>query len=85
VAGEYDDVRAGYPPELVDTVVESLGRAPRRAIEVGAGTGKATSVFAARFAPIVCLEPDAQMADVLRSNGWPGVEVVVSTKRSPRW
>ena len=78
VADEYNDVRAGYAPELVDTVLESLGRVPRRAIEVGAGTGKATSVFAARFAPIVCLEPDVQMAEVLRRDAPPGVEVVVS-------
>jgi len=48
VADEYDDVRAGYAPELVDTVFDYLGRVPRRAIEVGAGTGKATSAFAGR-------------------------------------
>jgi SAM-dependent methyltransferase len=78
VADEYDDVRAGYAPELVDTVFDYLGRVPRRAIEVGAGTGKATSAFAGRGAPVVCLEPDPQMANMLRRADRPGVEVVVS-------
>jgi SAM-dependent methyltransferase len=78
VADEYDDVRAGYAPELAAAVFDYLGQVPRRAIEVGAGTGKATSAFAGRGAPIVCLEPDPQMADVLRTADRPGVEVVVS-------
>jgi SAM-dependent methyltransferase len=36
-----------------------------RALEVGAGTGKATRVFAARGIEVTALEPDADMAKVL--------------------
>lgn len=79
VAEQYDEVRAGYTDELVQSVFDYLGRAPSRAVEVGAGTGKATAVFAARGVPIVCVEPDAQMAAVLsaRFASAPGVEVTV--------
>ncbi len=78
VAEAYDDVRAGYVSQLADAVFAYLGSAPLRAIEVGAGTGKATSVFAGRVPSIVCLEPAEQMAAVLRRAEWPGVEVIVS-------
>jgi SAM-dependent methyltransferase len=80
VADSYDDVRAGYPAELVDMVLDYLGRPPSRVVEVGAGTGKATEAFAARDLPIVCVEPDPLMATVLRRRfvGLPRVVVVPS-------
>jgi SAM-dependent methyltransferase len=76
VAGAYDDVRAGYPDELADAVFGYLGRVPRRIVEVGAGTGKGTAAFAGRGAAITCLEPDPQMARVLRGR-LPDVDVRV--------
>ena len=44
---------------------------------MGAGTGKATVVFAARGIPLVCIEPDPRMAGVLHRNtaSYPGVRV----------
>ncbi|GAB3416807.1 class I SAM-dependent methyltransferase [Flindersiella endophytica] len=79
VAEQYDDVRAGYTDELVQSVFDYLGRVPERSVEVGAGTGKATAAFAARGVPIVCVEPDRQMADVLaaRFADVPSVEVAI--------
>lgn len=82
VADEYDGVRPGYPDSLVDAVLTYAG-APRRIVEVGAGTGKATAVFAARSGPGVpvrCVEPDPRMAMVLRDRlaGHPQVDVEVS-------
>jgi SAM-dependent methyltransferase len=67
VAEDFDRVRLRYPDDLVDDVLSYSGRAGtrRRALEVGAGTGKATLAFAARSVPIVALEPDEAMAAVL--------------------
>jgi SAM-dependent methyltransferase len=76
VAREYDEVRAGYPAELVDAVFGYLGRVPDRIVEVGAGTGKATGLFAGRGAALTCLEPDPAMAEVLRER-FPEAEVLV--------
>lgn len=65
VAQVYDDVRQGYPPELADTVLGYLGRVPEAIVDVGAGTGKASELFAGRAARITCVEPDPAMAAVL--------------------
>jgi len=79
VAEAYDRYRPTYPDVLAADVV---GLAPgRRFVEVGAGTGKATAVFAAHDLDLTCVEPDAGMAAVLsrRFTGDPRVRVVVST------
>jgi SAM-dependent methyltransferase len=56
-----------------------LGLVPARtAIEVGAGTGLATAVFAREELSIIAVEPDPDMAEALRRRRLPGVEVVVS-------
>lgn len=70
VAELYDKARAGYPDALVDDVVRLAGAdgSPVRALEVGAGTGKATVSFAARGLQIVALEPSTAMAAVARRN-----------------
>jgi SAM-dependent methyltransferase len=83
VAGEYDRVRPAFPEALADDVL-AYSRAAldgRRALEVGAGTGRATTMFARRGVPVVAVEPDEAMADVLagRVAGRPGVEVVRTT------
>lgn len=75
-AALYDRVRPSYPEALVDAVI---ARAPgKRVLEVGAGTGKATAVFAKRDLAITALEPGAAMASLLRANV-PAVTVVEST------
>lgn len=69
VAELYDRARPSYPPELVDDVLAFAGvAAGDPALEVGAGTGKATVLFASRGLRIVALEPSAEMASVARSN-----------------
>jgi trans-aconitate methyltransferase len=66
VAEEYDRVRPGYPAELFEDI---LGySSPTTALEIGAGTGKATRVFASRGVQVVALEPDPGMALVLRQH-----------------
>lgn len=79
-ATAYDAARPGYPEEAVAHV---LGRtAVEVAVEIGAGTGKATASFASRVGRIICVEPSAEMAAVLEQRQLPGVEVVVSTLES---
>jgi SAM-dependent methyltransferase len=69
VAELYDLARPSYPAELVDDVLAFAGASSGdRALEVGAGTGKATALFAARGVKVVALEPSAEMAAVARRN-----------------
>jgi SAM-dependent methyltransferase len=79
VAREYDRARPSYPDALVDDVVAELPG--RDVVDVGAGTGKATVLFAARGLRITCIEPDDGMAAVLAENcsALPEVEIVVSS------
>lgn len=64
VATRYDAVRPSYPVAVVDDVLARSGA--QRALEVGAGTGKATVLFGERGLDIVALEPGAQLAALLR-------------------
>jgi SAM-dependent methyltransferase len=79
-ADAYDEGRPAYPDRLIDDVLSYAGPGCRRAVEVGAGTGKASAQFAARGLDLVCLEPDRQMAAVLvtRCRPWPAMEVRVT-------
>jgi len=79
-ADQYERYRLGYPDELVDAVLQYAERPVRSALEVGAGTGKATRLFASRGIEVTALEPDPDMARVLEwtTRGIP-VESVLST------
>jgi SAM-dependent methyltransferase len=78
IAELYDQARPTYPPALIDDVLGFAGAGPGdHAVEVGAGTGKATVLFAERGVRILALEPSAEMAQIARRNaaGFPNVEV----------
>ena len=79
-AENYERYRMGYPDELARAVLRYAGRDIRTALEVGAGTGKATRVFAARGIQVTALEPDPEMAGVLRrtTDGLPVQPMVVT-------
>jgi len=81
VAELYDRARPSYPAALVDDVLE-LAPVERQCevLEVGAGTGKATVLFAARGVRVLALEPSAEMAAVARRNceRYPGVRLIGS-------
>ncbi|MCL2781377.1 MAG: class I SAM-dependent methyltransferase [Actinomycetia bacterium] len=83
VADAYERHRLGYSGELADVVFEYAGGPARTALEVGAGTGKATRVFAARGVAVTALEPDPRMARVLRrmTRGLPVEPVVAAFER----
>ncbi|HLN07105.1 MAG TPA: class I SAM-dependent methyltransferase [Acidimicrobiales bacterium] len=81
VADVYDRQRPSYPSTLVDAVLSfaGLGQSTTTAVaEVGAGTGKASVLFAARDLRLTCVEPSSAMAAVALRNLAPykNVEVV---------
>ena len=63
----YEDVRPGYPVELISDVVDISGiKNNSRILEVGCGTGKATQSFAERGYELVCLDIGADLIIVAR-------------------
>ncbi len=68
VASSYERFRPDYPEELVDQVLAYAGRPVRTALEIGAGTGKATRVFAARGIAVTATDPDPAMLVELRKH-----------------
>ncbi|HEY0240880.1 MAG TPA: methyltransferase domain-containing protein [Friedmanniella sp.] len=79
-ADAYDRYRLGYPDAVADLTLAYARSPVATALEVGAGTGKATALFAGRGVAVTACEPDAAMAALLRraTTGLP-VEVVLST------
>jgi SAM-dependent methyltransferase len=70
IAQQYEAFRPSYPHELFDTIIDFGDlHAGHRALEIGAGTGKATVAFVARGLDVHALEPSPGMAAVLRGKG----------------
>ncbi|MDX6616922.1 MAG: hypothetical protein QOD60_2013, partial [Solirubrobacterales bacterium] len=70
IADQYEAARPAYPDGAFDTIVEYGGlRLGDAALEIGAGTGKATGGFLTRGLAVHALEPSAEMARVLRAKG----------------
>lgn len=61
MAQAYERFRPGYPVELFDLVMTYAGRRVRTALEIGAGTGKATRLFAGRGVTVTATDPDGDM------------------------
>jgi SAM-dependent methyltransferase len=69
VAELYDEARPSYPSALVDDVIAfGVVEPPERLLEVGAGTGKATVLFAAQGFDVLGIEPSPEMAALARRN-----------------
>jgi SAM-dependent methyltransferase len=66
MAEAYERFRPGYPAELFDLVLTYAGQPVRTALEIGAGTGKATRLFAQRGIAVTATEPDGAMLAELR-------------------
>jgi len=79
VADAYERHRLGYPDTVADLMLAYARLPVTVALEVGAGTGKATRLFAGRGLEVTACEPDVEMAAVLRrtTDGLP-VTVVVA-------
>ncbi|MFJ9339146.1 class I SAM-dependent methyltransferase [Streptomyces sp. NPDC101733] len=78
MADAYERFRPGYPPELFDRVTAYAGHPLRTALEIGAGTGKASRLFAGRGLTLTVTEPDAAMLAELRRH----VPADVRTRRA---
>jgi SAM-dependent methyltransferase len=66
-AEAYERFRPGYPAKLFDMVMTYAGQPVRTALEIGAGTGKATRLFAQRGITVTATEPDgAMLAELLK-------------------
>ncbi|MGK5449756.1 class I SAM-dependent methyltransferase [Streptomyces radiopugnans] len=76
VAEAYERFRPGYPVELVGTVTAYAGRPVRTVLEIGAGTGKATRLFARQGITVTATEPDGAMLAELRKHVPPDVRTV---------
>ncbi len=61
VAADYERYRPGYPDEVVEAVLAYAARPVETALEIGAGTGKATRVFAGHGVRVTATDPDAAM------------------------
>jgi SAM-dependent methyltransferase len=81
VAELYDRARPSYPAAAIDALLEYGGLRPgSQIVEVGAGTGKATELLAARGLDVTAIEPSEEMAAVARVKlaRWPTVRIVGS-------
>ncbi|MEZ5865533.1 MAG: class I SAM-dependent methyltransferase [Geminicoccaceae bacterium] len=81
-AADYVAGRPGYPPEAVDWLREVLGLAAgRKALEVGAGTGKFIPTLQQTGCAIMALEPIAEMREQL-VRAFPDVRALAGTADS---
>lgn len=74
-AEAYERYRPEYPDTLVQLVREYAARPIRTALELGAGTGKATRAFARQGISVTASEPDPAMLAQLQKSV-PGVRTI---------
>jgi ubiquinone/menaquinone biosynthesis C-methylase UbiE len=69
VALIYDIARPGYPPELIEDIIE-MTHLPSSAtiLDIGTGTGKGTVPFAEKGYTIHCLEPGEKLIAIATQN-----------------
>ncbi len=80
-AAAYDEARPGYPPELIDQLVEAAQfPAGARILEIGCGTGQITVPLAERGYEIVAVELGVNLARIAARNlsSFPHARVVHS-------
>jgi SAM-dependent methyltransferase len=78
----YDRIRPDYPTTLFEDIIKYTGfKFGIQAIEIGAGTGKATASFLKAGYKVTAVEIGANMADFLlnRFNGCNGLNVVIDS------
>ena len=64
-ADYYDKYRPGYPIEIINTLMKETGITQgSRLLEIGAGSGKATELFADKGFDILCIEPGKDLAAI---------------------
>ena len=83
VAQAYERFRPGYPVEIVELVMGYASQPIRTALEIGAGTGKATRLFAQAGVKVTASEPDPAMLDELRKQAPDAVTVPAAFEGLP--
>lgn len=64
---KYDKIRPEYPPKMIDDVIKYSGQEKsRKALEIGAGTGKATAPFLSAGCDVTAVEIGENMARFLQ-------------------
>lgn len=76
-ADRYRRFRPGYPDAPFDRAVQACGEPHAYAVELGAGSGQATGQVLKRFARVLAVEPDADMAALIPPD--PRLSVQVAT------
>ncbi|GAA1722407.1 methyltransferase domain-containing protein [Brachybacterium phenoliresistens] len=66
---DYDRLRPGYPPAVIDAILRHLPEAdPVRAVDLGAGTGKLSWALAAQGVEVTAVDPsEAMLESALRA------------------
>lgn len=78
-AEAYDSYRPEYPAEVFEFILAYVSLDHRHfALDLGAGTGRATRSLAGQFEKVIAVEPDSKMAEKIRGFG-PSVEVQITT------
>lgn len=68
-AAEFERYRPEYPPALFERILAAVPADHReRAIDLGAGTGKATRALLPHFREVIAVEPDHGMATKLKED-----------------
>lgn len=79
VAELYDEVRPGYPEQLIADMIQMSGIGTEgRILEIGCGPGKATSLIARHGRQVLAVDPVPEMLAVARRRcaGFPNVDFV---------
>lgn len=76
-ADRYRRFRPGYPDAPFDRAAEACGAPHACAVDLGAGSGQATGQVLKRFARVLAVEPDADMAALIPPD--PRLSVQVAT------
>lgn len=82
VAELYDRYRRGYPPEVIDQIVEMAGIGfGSRILQIGPGTGQLTRPLLQRGASVTAVELGHDMAAIAQRNlrEFPRYEIAVSS------
>ena len=66
IVGNYDRIRPEYPDKLFADVINFMGPDKKKALEIGAGTGKATAPFLKAGYDVTAVEIGENMAEFLR-------------------
>jgi len=85
IAALYDEVRPGYPPVLFMDLARVCRLGPdSHILEIGCGTGQATSMFAEDGFRLTGLEPSAAMAAIARTKVPSGAAIEIIEREFER-